>query len=445
VGDRRNGGWHAPGQGHPARSQPGLGGNNPDPYGLTAVGNDVYFVAVDTSDSDGGATTHDYALWKSDGTEAGTVIVKNIWVGAGNDPGIAHLTAVNGKLFFTGNDGINGNELWVTDGTEPGSVRLTDRSGNLPSDPHNLFNAHGTLLFSAIDANGAGVELMKSDGTVSGTVLLKDINAGGFDSDPANFVDAGGFTYFTADDGVHGRALWRTDGTSVGTVMASPVNPIGPIVAVNGSLYFTANDGSHGSELWRWDAVQGATMVADLQPGDGSSNPTNLTNVGGTLYFIANNELWKSDGSIDGTVALSPAVIGPIASLHAASPVNNAPTSADGSTSINEDTSIAGLALPAATDIDGDSVAYAPGSTDVLHGSVTVHANGTFDYTPAPNFNGTDAFSFVVSDGHGGANEYTYTLTINPVNDLPTIMSNGAGNTAGVSREHHLGGYRGGD
>jgi len=253
-------------------AQPGLGGNNPDPYGLTAVGNEVYFVAVDTSDSDGGTTSHDYALWKSDGTEAGTVIVKNIWLGAGSDPGIGHLTAVGSKLFFTGNDGVNGNELWVTDGTEPGTVRLTDRWGNLPSDPHNLFNAHGTLLFSAIDANGAGAELMRSDGTVSGTVLLKDINVGGFDSDPANFVDAGAFTYFTADDGVHGRALWRTDGTSGGTVMVDPVNPIGPIVAVNGTLYFTANDGSHGTELWRWDAVQGATMVADLQPGDGSSN-----------------------------------------------------------------------------------------------------------------------------------------------------------------------------
>src|SRR5262245_30496137 len=69
------------------------------------------------------------------------------------------------------------------------------------------------------------------------------------------------------------------------------------------------------------------------------------------------------------------------------------------------------------SDVDGDAVSYALGSTNTTHGTVTVHANGTFDYAPAQDFNGTDSFSFVVSDGHGGSNEYTFDLTVDPVND----------------------------
>ncbi|WP_280327878.1 tandem-95 repeat protein, partial [Pseudomonas sp. BN102] len=68
---------------------------------------------------------------------------------------------------------------------------------------------------------------------------------------------------------------------------------------------------------------------------------------------------------------------------------------------------------------DGDSVSYALGATAASHGTVTVHADGTFDYTPVANYHGSDSFSFVVSDGLGGSNEYTYDLTVNSVNDAP--------------------------
>ncbi|MDH4558564.1 tandem-95 repeat protein, partial [Pseudomonas sp. BN417] len=103
--------------------------------------------------------------------------------------------------------------------------------------------------------------------------------------------------------------------------------------------------------------------------------------------------------------------------------VNDAPESSNGYGTTDEDTPIVGAALPGATDIDGDSVTYALGSTAAEHGTVTVHADGTFDFAPAANYYGTDSFSFVVKDGQGGISEYTYNLTINSVNDAAVLSA----------------------
>jgi len=73
-------------------------------------------------------------------------------------------------------------------------------------------------------------------------------------------------------------------------------------------------------------------------------------------------------------------------------PVNDAPMSAAGSGSTYEDTALVG-SLPAASDVDGDSVAFALAG-QASHGAAAVNADGTFSYTPAQDFNGSDSFSF---------------------------------------------------
>ena len=85
------------------------------------MGNEMYFFATDS--------TNGYELWKSDGTESGTVMVKDINNGSGSSMPFSnsalsvnsnlHFKAMNNTntLFFVANDGIHGEELWKTDGT----------------------------------------------------------------------------------------------------------------------------------------------------------------------------------------------------------------------------------------------------------------------------------------------------------------------------------------
>jgi len=259
-------------------------------------------------------------LWKSDGTAAGTVMVNDInqTIAADGSPGGGNpqnLTNVNGTLFFTADDGVNGAELWKTDGTAAGTVMVKDiNSVTGPSDPYNLANVNGTLFFSAFD--GVSRELWKSDGTAAGTVMVKDINTSmpGAGSNPSYLVNMNGTLFFAADDGLNGTELWKSDGTDAGTVMVKDINTslgIGSnpssLLVVAGQLYFAASDGVNGAELWKSDGTAaGTVMVKDINAGAGSSWPSSLTNVNGTLFFLANDgiagvELWKSDGTAAGT------------------------------------------------------------------------------------------------------------------------------------------------
>src|SRR5207247_2730007 len=123
------------------------------------------------------------ALWKSDGTAAGTIPVKAFTGPYGSIP--SQHVDVNGTLFFTHDDGVNGLELWKSDGTAAGTVLVKDINPDpfSASAPNFLTNVNGTLFFSAFSPSG-GVELWKSDGTEAGTAQVKDINPGGGHSSP---------------------------------------------------------------------------------------------------------------------------------------------------------------------------------------------------------------------------------------------------------------------
>src|SRR5439155_258428 len=88
-----------------------------------------------------------------------------------------NLVNVNGTLFFTADDGVHGRELWRSDGTAAGTVMLKDISSSAGADPTELLNVAGTLFFTATDGT-QGRELWKSDSSAAGTVLVKDIRAG---------------------------------------------------------------------------------------------------------------------------------------------------------------------------------------------------------------------------------------------------------------------------
>ncbi|KZL93408.1 Ig-like domain-containing protein [Clostridium magnum] len=98
---------------------------------------------------------------------------------------------------------------------------------------------------------------------------------------------------------------------------------------------------------------------------------------------------------------------------------NNAPTIPDYSKTINENEVINDSVK--GSDVDtGDTLTYAKAS-DPSHGSVTVKADGSYTYTPATDYAGTDSFTVIVSDGKGGSATGTVNVTVNSVNHAPTI------------------------
>ncbi len=99
-------------------------------------------------------------------------------------------------------------------------------------------------------------------------------------------------------------------------------------------------------------------------------------------------------------------------------PVNDAPVAANGSVVVDEDASITN-AFPA-SDVDGDVLSFAI-LTGPTHGSVVINANGTYTYTPNANYTGTDSFTFRANDGDLNSSAATVNVTVNAVNDAPTL------------------------
>ena len=272
---------------------------------LTPCGSTLFFTANDGSKG--------VELWKTNGTASGTVLVKDICSGPDK------LTAVGSTLFFIADDGVNGTELWKSDGTASGTVMVKDIWNGVNSGcgwSSELCAVGNTLFFSAQTAEG-NYELWKSDGTANGTVLVKEIRSGVVGSYPAQMIAVGNTLFFTADDGGTGTELWKSDGTASGTVLVKDIRPgssgsTPTNVVVSGStIYFSANDGTHGFELWKSDGTASATvLVKDIYSGSTGSSPTELTVMGNAVFFAANNgtngtELWKTDGTSGGTVLVA--------------------------------------------------------------------------------------------------------------------------------------------
>ncbi len=81
---------------------------------------------------------------------------------------------MNGTLYFQASEGSIGAELWRSDGTSAGTVLVRDISPGDGAFPRHLTNVNGMLYFRADDGN-SGTELWRSDGTLAGTVLVRDI------------------------------------------------------------------------------------------------------------------------------------------------------------------------------------------------------------------------------------------------------------------------------
>ncbi len=233
----------------------------------------------------------------SDGT--GAEVVADIHPDGDDNSNPTGLTVIGSTLFFKATDGIgvgeSGQELWKSDGTEAGTVIVKDINPSGQSVPLWLTKVGNTLFFSALEFSTGDRELWRSNGTAVGTVRVKDINPGTSNaSEPHNLIDFGGTLIFRADDGNSGFELWRSDGTETGTVPVADVNP-GPtgsglanvgldrMVKIGQTLYFAAISEDHGPELWK--AIDTIAPVATI----GSGPPASSTDTTPSFGFSSND------------------------------------------------------------------------------------------------------------------------------------------------------------
>ncbi|MES2774628.1 MAG: ELWxxDGT repeat protein [Bacteroidota bacterium] len=227
-------------------------GRDIDVEGMTNV-NGTLFI----SGSSYGVVRLGKELYKIDANDTIIKLVKDIYEGESggidNNSSPQNLTNLDGDLYFSATT-ASGKALWKSDGTLAGTVEV--KALPAPADFGNFCAVNGTLYFTA-RTYANGLELWKSDGTTAGTVLVKDIIIGTGSAAPANLFNFNGALYFTADDGTHGRELWRSNGTEAGTYMVEDINdgsassnPLG-FAEVDNELFFSASNGVNGIELWK--------------------------------------------------------------------------------------------------------------------------------------------------------------------------------------------------
>ena len=289
-------------------------------------------------------------IWVTDGTKAGTTLLKDINPTGSSTPSTWTGVGVVSVSVFSANDGTNGQELWVSDGTGDGTALLLDAAaGAASSDPEVLGpyipSGFGTILpiqvLVALDDITHGRELWLTDGTKNGTLLFLDIEPGSTGSDPSAWTAVGKQFVFAATTSAAGRELWVTDGLVENTSLLLDARPgaagsdpviLGPLL-VGGvpdptQLLVRLDDGTNGSELWVTDGTKaGTSLFLDINPGSKSSDPTGWTTVGGQAVFVATtdaagSELWVSDGTKAGTQLLldaragsdgsAPTIMGPL-------------------------------------------------------------------------------------------------------------------------------------
>jgi ELWxxDGT repeat protein len=327
------------------------------PVGFVRLGNNVLFQATEEAT---GAE-----LWASDGTTAGTHLVADIdpsASGFGSAP--RHLVRYGDRVVFFAGTPATGRELWITDGTAAGTTLVADLVPG-PGSSEPLFSAPpvvlddklyailrlsggslglfetdgtaaGTGLVLITDSAGAlaefvvlekvgerlvfnanlagGLELWTSDGTAAGSEILVDATPGG-DSFFTRIFPGDTVAYFSTTLGNDHR-IWRTDGTPVGTeIILTDTNPAfleAPVIQATfgDGLVFTQSTPGFGVEPWFTEGTPGGEiMLADIEPGEGSSRSVEFVTSGDRMYFAVESppgsfhfqQVWSTDGTPAGT------------------------------------------------------------------------------------------------------------------------------------------------
>ncbi len=219
----------------------------------------------------------------------------------------------NGKLFFKAftDEENDDDELWTSDGTLAGTHMVKDINPDGPSYPNWLFSFNDKVYFSAQNNSSSNYELWVTDGTEGGTTLVKEINPGASGSNPSQFYAFGDEFIFKAHSDANGFELWKSDGTTGGTVMVKDLYTgtaagVDNVYGVFGNKIFIRGTagGPEGRELWTSDGTaDGFELLGDFNPGlsTGQFREQAFTEIGNKVLFVTEGKIWSTDGTSAGT------------------------------------------------------------------------------------------------------------------------------------------------
>jgi len=291
----------------------------------------------------------------------------------------------------------------------------------------------GVLLNDA-DPDGDPLTAEIVDDALSGTVALNADGTFTYTPDP----DFSGTDYFTyrANDGVYLSQV-ATAYVSIAPVNDTPSFVAGGNVTVDEDTPYTAewatnvSAGPGETESVSFGVNASDTALFDVQPTITDS---------GTLSFVPAANV---SGSTEVTVTLtdtgSPALASaPVVFTITVQPVNDAPVALPASAMVTEDGAVwvtEPSLIADAVDPEDDPMT-AELAAAASNGTVTVEADGSYIYTPNPDFFGTDEFAYRASDGSTVSAPATVTVTVTPVNDPPSFSAG-----TSVTVEQDVGAY----
>ncbi|HHF3124472.1 TPA: tandem-95 repeat protein, partial [Vibrio diabolicus] len=325
---------------------------------------------------------------------------------------------VDGKLVFTPAENFNGDAeitYTVTDGalTDQATVNVTVNAVNdTPVVESSLADQTLAEDFTpySIDLNTAFSDVDNVDGELSFSV------SGNSNIQVAIVNGIATFTPTADWNGSEALTFTATDpsGESVSQTVNFTVAPVADIVADNATV---AEDTPTTIKVLGNDTFEGDDKVVSLDTNNGPVNGTVSVNPDGSITYTPNDSYHGTDSFTyivtSGGVSESTTVNVDV------TPVNDAPVAKDDTAITDEDTPVTIDVLPNDTDVDGDKLSIESASVPKEQGTVEV-VNGKLVFTPAENFNGDAEITYTVTDGQL-TDEAKVTVTVNPVNDAPTI------------------------
>ncbi|HCH3717608.1 TPA: tandem-95 repeat protein [Vibrio parahaemolyticus] len=328
------------------------------------------------------------------------------------------VEVVNGKLVFTPTENFNGDAeitYTVTDGalTDQATVKVTVNAVNdTPVVESNIADQALAEDFTpyTIDLNTAFSDVDNVDGeltfSVSGNSNIQVAIVNGITTiTPTADWNGSETLTFTATD---------PSGESISQTVNFTVAPVADIVADKATV---VEDTSTVIKVLGNDTFEGDGKVVSLDTNNGPANGTVSVNPDGSVTYTPNDNYHGTDSFTyivtSGGVSESTTVSVDV------TPVNDAPVAKDDIATTQEDTAVTIDVLSNDTDVDGDKLSIQSATVPEAQGKVEI-VDGKLVFTPAENFNGHAEIIYTVTDGEL-TDEAKVTVTVNPVNDAPTI------------------------